>query len=98
MDERIIDFGTFIFGAFVVAILFYLPSIQEVMGDNPVNKILIGIFGMVLSQIGSRYVINSLKQPIKPVISPDRNIEPPVEPVISHGGISEPPVEEDNEA
>lgn len=79
MDERIIDFGTFIFGAFVVAILFYLPSIQALVGNNPVYSILIGIVGMVLSQVGSRYVINSLKQPVEPVISPDFNTEPPTD-------------------
>jgi len=62
MDERIIDFGTFLLGAFVVAILYYMPSIQALAGNNPTYQLIIGILGMVLSQIGSRYAIGMVKQ------------------------------------
>jgi hypothetical protein len=62
VDEKIVDFGTFILGALLGALLYYTPQIQQLAGDDPMTQLAVGIIMMTISQIGSRYAIGQVKQ------------------------------------
>lgn len=61
VDEKVIDFGTFVIGALAGALIYFTPQIQQLAGDDPVVSLAVGIIMMVISQIGSRYAINQVK-------------------------------------
>jgi len=65
MDEKVIDFGTFVLGAFIGALTYYTPQIQALAGDDPAVQLLIGLIMMTISQVGSRYAIGTIEQPIQ---------------------------------
>lgn len=61
VNEKIIDYGTFIGGAVIIALIQVLPQIQELYAGDKSVLIILAFAGLVLSQIGSRIAVNQSK-------------------------------------
>ncbi|MEN6554024.1 MAG: hypothetical protein ABFC34_14190 [Methanobacterium sp.] len=61
VNEKVIDYGTFIVGAVIIAATQVLPQVQQMYATNPSITIELAFAALVLSQIGSRIAVNQSK-------------------------------------
>lgn len=61
MDEKYIDFGSFVLAAVVYGFIQIAPQLQQMVADDPIKSMIVGFAVLVISQIGSRYAIRQVK-------------------------------------
>jgi type II secretory pathway component PulF len=57
-QKDMIDWGSFLIGVAIIALIQVIPQIQQMYADNPGMAVFLNFLALFLSQIGSRIAIS----------------------------------------